>query len=85
MDTATPTADISVDINALLARLSTRLAQQLQTIEIQQLQIEKLSGMLGEREVLVAELTAQLASREETAPEKAPALQAKNGATIRRS
>jgi hypothetical protein len=39
--------DLNIDVNALLSRLSQRLAQAAQTIEIQQLQIEKLIGMLG--------------------------------------
>ena len=38
--------DLNVDINALLSRMATRLGQASQTIEIQQLQIEKLQAAL---------------------------------------
>ena len=37
---------MAVDVNTLLARMAARLGQASQTIEIQQLQIEKLIGML---------------------------------------
>jgi FtsZ-binding cell division protein ZapB len=40
--------DLNVDINALLARLSARLGQASQTIEIQQLQIEKLQRVIAD-------------------------------------
>ena len=57
MTDVTAAPDLNLDITAVLARLSERLGQSAQTIEIQQLQIEKLSGMLAKRDALIAELT----------------------------
>lgn len=42
--------DLNVDVNALLLRMSLRLGQAAQTIEIQQLQIEKLLGLIAARD-----------------------------------
>jgi hypothetical protein len=40
-------AALNIDVNTLLARLSARLGQAAQTIEIQQLQIEKLQAVIA--------------------------------------
>jgi len=50
-------ADLNVDANDVIARLSAQIANQAQTITIQQLQIEKLQGVLAQREALIVELT----------------------------
>lgn len=40
--------DLTVDANVVIARLSAQIAAQVQTITIQQLQIEKLQAALAE-------------------------------------